>query len=160
MTDGQLYGSSHARRAALALDGLDDDVAAAVHHERSLPPLLDTVGVCAFTEGDDAESVHQAFAEGDAAEGVHHALALTRGGREVLVPEDAAGVVHDLALREQPWTLDTSCIALPATLDTALVRFLVQLFRTRLRVCPAFLALCCRAGFPSVSAATPAPVPT
>ena len=66
MPDGQpwhhftpaIYGSSHAR-TALALDGLDDDVAAGVHHERFLPPLpLDTGHACALhvhSEGDDTE---------------------------------------------------------------------------------------------------------
>ena len=102
--------SSHARWAVLAVDGLDDDVKASVHHERSLPLdtalPLDTGGACAFTEGDDAEGVHQALAEGDDA-GVVLDLAVCRGGGGVRVPEDAEGVVHDLA-------------APRATLDTAL----------------------------------------
>ena len=67
-----IYGSSHARWAVLAVDGLDDAVPAGVHHERSLPPLRDTGVACAFAEGDDAKGVHQAFAEGDDAEGAHH----------------------------------------------------------------------------------------
>ena len=75
-----IYGSSHARWAVLAVDGLDDAVAAGVHHERSLPPLRDTGGACAFAEGDDAKSVHQACAEGDDAKGVHHTPTLLRGG--------------------------------------------------------------------------------
>ena len=115
-------GSSHALWAVLAVDGLDDDVTAGVHHERSLPLdialPLDTGGACAFTEGDDAEGVHQALAEGDDTEsgevrvpedaaGVVHDLAVCRGGGGVRVPEDAEGVVHDLA-------------APRATLDTAL----------------------------------------
>ena len=117
-----VYGSSHGRWAVLAVDGLGDDVAASVHHERSLPLdtalPLDTGGACAFTEGDDAEGVHQALAEGDDTEsgevrvpedaaGVVHDLAVCRGGGGVRVPEDAEGVVHDLA-------------APRATLDTAL----------------------------------------
>ena len=77
--------------AVLAVDGLCDDVTAGVHHERSLPLgtalPLDTGGACAFTEGDDAEGVHQALAEGDDTE-----------SGEVRVPVDAAGVVHDLSL--------------------------------------------------------------
>ena len=126
MPDGQpwhhftpaIYGSSHAR-TALALDGLDDDVAAGVHHERFLPPLpLDTGHACAFAEGDDTDDVEgvlQACAEADDAEGVHHALALVRGGGAMRVLEDADGVVHDLAA-----VMDSS----RATLDTALVRVL------------------------------------
>ena len=86
-----VYGSSHARWAAMAVYGLGDDVAAGVHHERSLPLdtalPLDTGGACACTEGDDAEGVHQALAEGDDTE-----------SGEVRVPVDAAGVVHDHAV--------------------------------------------------------------
>ena len=123
MPDGQpwhqftpsVYGSSHGRWAVLAVYGLDDDVAASVHHERSLPLdtalPLDTGGACAFTEGDDAEGVHQALAEGDDTE-----------SGEVRVPEDAAGVVHDLAVCRGGGGVPLDAIR--ATLDTALVRFL------------------------------------
>ena len=128
MPDGQpwhhftpaIYGTSHARMA-VALDGLDDDVAAGVHHERFLPPLpLDTGQACAFAEGDDTDDVEgvlQACAEADDAEGVHHALALVRGGgaMRVLEDTDGVGVVLDLAA-----AMDSS----RATLDTALVRAL------------------------------------
>ena len=154
MPDGQpwhhvtpsVYGSSHARWAVLAVYGLGDYVTAGVHHERSLPLdtalPLDTGGACAFTEGDDAEGVHQALAEGgdtesgevrvpEDAAGVVHDLAVCRGGGGVRVPEDAEGVVHDLAAPRA--TLDTALPldatratldAIRATLDTALVRFL------------------------------------
>ena len=88
-----------------------------------MPPLLDTGGVCAFTAGDATEGVHHAFAddddEVDDAEGVHHARALIRGLWEVQVPEDAGGVVHDLAVLTGSFFLDATRV----TLDTALVRF-------------------------------------
>jgi len=90
---------SHARSAALASDGLDDDVAAGVHHERSLQALLDTGHVVVPAEGDDAEGVHQA-------------LALLKGVREVRVPEDAAGVVHILAVLTGPLPVDTELMLL------------------------------------------------
>ena len=101
------------------VDGLDDAVAAGVHHERFLPTLLDTGDLP--TEGDDAEGVHQErFVPPLLDNG--HLLA------EEPVLKDAGGVVQDLALLIGPFALD----ATRATLDTALVRFLMHLFCTRL----------------------------
>ena len=77
-----IYGSSQARRATLA-DGLDDVVAAGVHHERFLPTLLDTGH--SPTEGDDAEGVHQERFLPPVLD-IGHLLA-----------EGAEGVVQDLA---------------------------------------------------------------
>ena len=128
-------------------DGFDDDVAAGVHHERCLPPPLVGKGACAFAEGDDTEGAHQVRAEDDDTEGVHQALALTSEGGEARVPEDADSVVHDLSVLIATLPLDGT----RATLDTALMLFLMKLFRTRLSVCPTFLVLHCIADFEVVS---------
>ena len=128
-----IYGSSQARWATLA-DGLDDVVAAGVHHERFLPTLLDTGH--SPTEGDDAEGVHQErilppvldigrlLAEEPVLD-LGHLLAVQ--DLALLMLGDAEGVVQDLALLTGPFALD----ATGATLDTALVRFLMHFLFTR-----------------------------
>ena len=85
-----LCGCNHPGTATLATYGLGDVVPDGVHHDRSVPALLDTGLAHISPEEDDAE-------------GVHHTLALTgtpphvTGRRDVFVPEDAAGVAHALA---------------------------------------------------------------
>ena len=87
-------------------DGLDDVVAAGVHHERFLPTLLDTGH--SPTEGDDAEGVHQERVLPPVLD-IGHLLAeepvLDLGH---LLAEDAEGVVQDLALLTGPFALDAT----------------------------------------------------
>ena len=113
-----IYGSSHVRWATLA-DGLDDAVAAGVHHERFFTTLLD-IGHLPI-EGDDAEGVHQERLLPPLLD-TGHLLA------KELVLKDAGGVVQDLALLTGAFALDLT----RATLDTARARFLMHLLRTRL----------------------------
>ena len=90
-----------------------------MHHERFLPTLLDTGHLP--TEGDDAEGVRQE----------RFLLPLLDIGHLIAdepVLKDAGGVIQDLALLTGPFALD----ATRATLDTALVRFLMHPLCARL----------------------------
>ena len=139
-----LNGSSQARWAILA-DGLDDVVAAGVHHERFLPTLLD-IGHSP-TEGDDAEGVRQERVLPPVLDIGHllteepvldlgHLLAVQD---LALLTGDAEGVVQDLALLTGPFALD----AIGATLDTALVSFLMHFLFTRLTSALDTALVCC-----------------